>query len=145
MAYEDTSVAVTKSQEGIRKLIMAKKGSRVAFVTDPPREGFEAMVLIGTEPYQIRIYGTCRNPPATKKTAKQQAEFTAQEERRIWRVLYYHLKSVFEAAESGVMEFKELILPYIVTSNGQTIAEQILPKLSQAINQNPARMLNANN
>lgn len=145
MAYEGTEVSVSKSQDGIRKLIMGRKGSRVAFVTDPPREGFEAMVLIDTNPYQIRIYGTVRLAPSNKRTEKQRNDFLSQEERRIWRVLFYHLKSVFEASDSGVMEFRELMLPYIVTANGQTIAEQIIPKLAQAINQNPARMLNANN
>lgn len=145
MAYEGTEVSVSKSQDGIRKLIMGRKGSRVAFITDPPREGFEALVVIDGSGYQIRIYGTARTPPANKKTAKQQGDFLSQEERRIWRVLFYHLKSVFEASDSGVMDLRELVLPYIVTSSGQTIAEQILPRLAQAINQNPARMLNASN
>lgn len=141
MAYEGTEVAVSKSQEGIRKLIMGRKGSRVAFVTDPPREGFEALVMIDEMPYQIRIFGTCRVAPMTKRTEKQKADFQTQEERRIWRVLFYHLKSVFEASDSGVMEFRELMLPYIVTKSGKTVAEWIVPQLAEAINLNPARML----
>lgn len=141
MAYESTEVSVSKSQDGIRKLIMSRKGSRVAFITDPPREGFEALVVIDDMPYQIRIFGVCRHHPVNKRTQKQISDFQTQEARRIWRVLYYHLKSVFESANSGVMEFRELMLPYIVTHNGQTIAECIIPKLSQAINMNPQRLL----
>jgi hypothetical protein len=53
------------------------------------------------------------------------------------------MKDIFEASNSGVMEFRELILPYIVTSDGQTIAQHILPKLDQAIDGNPARLLPA--
>jgi hypothetical protein len=54
-----------------------------------------------------------------------------------------HLKDIFEASNSGVMEFRELILPYIVTKDGKTVAQHILPKLDSAINGNPERMLPA--
>jgi hypothetical protein len=117
----------------------------------PPREGFQAEVLIDGLPYQIRIFGVCRLPPMTRKiykrmvdtTEKQRKDFLDAEARRIWRVLFYHLKSVFEAADSGVMEFRELMLPYIVTKSGKTVGECIVPQLAQAINLNPARLLSS--
>lgn len=154
MAYETTEVPVSRSQEGIRKLIMGRKGGKVAFITDPPQEGFTAIVEIDSLPYQIRLLGICREAPEQKMrtwkgrnvgtkdtTDKYRQQYREAEERRIWRVLYYHLKGVFEAADSGVMEFRELMLPYIVTKSGKTIAEQLLPKLNEAIQQNPARLL----
>ena len=150
MAYDKTEVPVVRSQEGIRKLIMGRKGSKIAFISDPPREGFQAIVQIDGLPYQVRIFGELRAAPETKNrtyrgssglTDNQREAFKLSEERRIWRVLFYHLKSVFEAADSGVMEFRELMLPYIVTRTGQTIAEQIVPRLSEAIESNPARLL----
>ena len=148
MAYETTSVPVARSQEGIRKLIMNRKGSKFAFISDPPREGFQAEVLDGL-PDQIRIFGECRQAPQTRKiysrivdtTDKQRTDFLDDEHRRIWRVLFYHLKSVFEAADSGVMEFRELMLPYIVTKSGKTVGECLVPQLASVINMNPARML----
>lgn len=140
MSYERTAVSVTKSQEGIRKLIMSRKGSRIAFVTDPPKEGFQAVVMIDEMPYQIRIFGEVKLKN-TGRTPKQMEVWIQKEHQRIWRVLFYHLKSVFEAADSGVMEFRELMLPYIVTKSGQTIAESILPNLAAAIESNPARLL----
>jgi hypothetical protein len=156
MAYEATQVPVARSQEGIRKLIMSRKGGKVAFISDPPREGFSAVVEIDAMPYQIRIFGVCRDAPqekakmrrgrnvGTKETTERfQEQFRSTEEKRIWRVLYYHIKSVFEAADSGVMEFRELMLPYIVTKSGQTIGECIVPQLAKAINMNPARLLGA--
>lgn len=158
MAYENTEVPVSRSQEGIRKLILGRRGGRVAFVSDPPREGFTAIVEIDGLPYQIRLMGTCKDAPQEKArmyrgrkistkdtTDKFRVKFVEAEERRIWRVLYYHLKSVFEAAESGVMEFRELMLPYIVTKSGQTIAEQILPRLAEVIEHNPSRLLASGN
>ena len=154
MAYENTAVPVSRSQEGIRKLIMSRKGGKVAFISDPPHEGFTAIVEIDGLPYQIRLMGVCRDAPQEKTrmyrgrkialketTDKFRAKFSEEEERRIWRVIYYHLKSVFEAADSGVMEFRELMLPYIVTKSGQTVAEKLLPHLADAIERNPALKL----
>jgi hypothetical protein len=76
-----------------------------------------------------------------RRTALQDKDRIEREERRIWRVIYYHLKSVFEAADSGVMEFRELMLPYIQIADGRTIAEAVLPQLENAIAGNPSRML----
>lgn len=150
MAYEGTEVAVSRSQEGIRKLIMSRKGGKVAFISDPPREGFSAILEIEGLPYQIRIFGVCKEPPAErgriyrgslKTTDKQRDDFREKEERRIWRVLFYHMKTICESADSGVMELRELLLPYIVTKSGQTIGEHLLPNLAKAIEHNPARLL----
>lgn len=129
MAYEDTSVPVSRSQERIKMLILKNGGTGVAFVTHPPMEGFEAVIPIDGCTYTVRIRAT---------VAGKDAE---QEQRRIWRVLYYHMKDIFEASTSGVMELREMILPYIVTRDGQTIAEHILPKLDKAIEGNPERLL----
>jgi hypothetical protein len=156
MAYEGTEVTVSRSQEGIRKLVMSRRGGKIAFIADPPREGFQAEVMIDGVPYQIRIFGECRQPQTVKPrmykgrkvgeietTDKAQRAFLENEERRIWRVLFYHLKSVFEAADSGVMEFRELMLPYIVTKSGKTVGECLVPQLATVINMNPTRMLEA--
>jgi hypothetical protein len=147
MAYEDTSVAVTKSQEGIRNLVMRHSGFGFAAVSErdpmgkaPSREGFHAKVLIDGKPYAVRVMAQLKMAP-TRMTDVQQQKFREQEERRIWRVLYYHMKSVFEASDSGVMEFRELMLPYILLATGSTIAEKVLPELDRAIQTSPVRML----
>ena len=46
MAYENTLVAVSKSQEAIRKLILSNGGSAIGFLSQPPMEGFQAHVAI---------------------------------------------------------------------------------------------------
>src|SRR5882724_11522324 len=122
MAYENTSVPVNQSQAKIKDLIMRNKGTGVAFVCEPPMEGFQAAMPIDGKTYTIRIQAYLKKERDPE-----------QEARRIWRVLYYHLKDIFEASNSGVMEFRELILPYIVTNDGQTVAQHILPKLDSAI------------
>ena len=135
MAYESTAVPVAKSQESIRKLIMQNGGNAIAFVSQvqPATEGFEAQVKIGGVIYRVRV-------TASVKTARTPKE-AEQNVRRIWRVLFYHMKSVYESSKSGVMEFRELMLPYIVMSDGQTIGDHIVPRLEQVVSGKPERLL----
>jgi hypothetical protein len=61
-----------------------------------------AKVMIDNKPYSVRIMATVKR--ANGRTALQSKEYVEREERRIWRVIYYHLKSVFEAAELRYVE-----------------------------------------
>lgn len=123
MSYEDTRVPVAQSQEGIRKMVYAHQGAGVSFMSRPPREGFEALVTMQKEAYHIRVMATCK--PQGSQSSKE------QEERRVWRVLFWHLKAMFEAADSGVIAIEDIIMPYIVTPDGRTIAEHVAPKLAE--------------
>ena len=134
---------------------MARSGSKIAFISDPPGEGFEAVVQIDGVPYRVRITATTKPAPLTKKrrhyrygivgeketTERFREAWMESETRRIWRVLFYHLKSVFEAADTGVMEFRELMLPYIVMKNGRTVADTLVPRLPELIQMDPGRLL----
>lgn len=133
MAYEKTEVSVVKSQDGIRKLIMGHKGTGVILVSQPPREGFEAMVTIGDQPYHIRIMATCRI--GIRVNDKE------QETRRVWRVLYWHLKAMFEASDSGVIDIRDIILPYVVTRDGRTLSEHLVPRMKEIVTIETNRLL----
>ena len=133
MAYEFTEVPVARSQQKLRELLLRNGATGIAIVSQPPQEGFQAMVKIDGAIYTIRISAVC------KSKAVQSA--IEQEERRVWRVLFHHLKGIFEASQSGVMEFKEMVMPYIVTKDGRTIAEILIPQLDKAVKTNPARLL----
>ena len=74
--------------------------------------------MLDGAPCVIRVVGVVR------KTLNRE-----QEERRIWRVLYYHMKSAFEDADSGVIELRKSLLAFIVTPNGETVGDQIIPRL----------------
>ena len=139
MAYETTEVAVSKSQHGIRQMIYAHKGTGVILVSQPPREGFEAMVTIEKLPYHIRIMATCRSGP--KPGYKFNPSGIEQEERRVWRVLYWHLKAMFEAADSGVIDIRDVILPYVVTADGRTLSEHLVPRMAQVMTMDTNRLL----
>ena len=154
MAYEDTSVSVSKSQESIRKLLRDAGSVSFAAVSDidavsgRATEGFHSKVVIGEKTYSIRIMATVPSMPPPKRgprggaagTAKQLEVFREQAERKIWRVLYYHMKDIFEASSSGVLDFRELILPYLVMADGSSVAEHILPRLDSIL-QSPRGLL----
>jgi hypothetical protein len=135
VSYETTEVPVAKSQQKLRELLLRNKGGRVALISDPPAEGFQAVVPIDGKDYTIKIMATCK--PKYSQSA------TEQEERRVWRVLFHHMKAIFEASKSGVMEFREMMLPYIVTNDGRTVAQCIMPQLDAALANRPERLLPA--
>lgn len=131
MAYETTVVPMAKSQELIRKMIYAHKGMGVSMISQPPREGFEAMVTINETGYLIRVMATCRKVQFDKE----------QEERRVWRVLYWHLKAMFEAADSGVIDIRDVIMPYVVLQDGRTLSEHIIPRMPELMTMDANRLL----
>lgn len=140
MAYENSEVAISKSQEGIRKAVYAHKGTGVSFVSQPPKEGFEALVTLKEIPYHIRIMATSRVRGRYGPFTSKQRE---AEDRRVWRVLYWHVKAMFEAADSGVIAIEDIIMPYIVTPDGRTISEHVKPKLAEMRNLTGNRLLTA--
>lgn len=113
-------------------MIYRHQGTGISFISIRPREGFEALMTINDVPYRVRIMATCKE--------KHDPE---QEERRVWRVLYWHLKAMFEAADSGVIDIRDVILPYVVTPDGRTISEHIIPQMEETMNMTPDRLLTA--
>jgi len=117
MSYEHTYVAPEKSQGAIRKMLLAHGASNVAFASDADKEleGLRATIHLDDRAYGVKIVV----PLIQRRNAKAQD----QEHRRVWRVLYHHIKAIFEAADSGVIDIRELLLPYFVTANGKSLGE----------------------
>jgi len=146
MAYEETDVAVSRSQEQVRRLIYMHRGTGLMLISQAPREGFEAMVDLEGAAYQIRVMATCRKVESfdrqgRSRTPKIIEGMREREERRVWRVLYYHLKAMFEAADSGVIDIRDVIMPYVVLRDGMTLSDHIKPRMSQLMTTDPARLL----
>lgn len=141
MAYEQTEVAVAKSQDAIRKIVYGHQGTGLMLISQPPREGFEAMVTIEKLPYHIRIMATCRVKDRYGYTLSSSRK--EQEEKRIWRVLYHHLKAMFEAADSGVIDIRDVIMPYVVTRDGRTLSEHIMPRMAEIMTVDTSKLLPA--
>lgn len=145
MAYETTEVAVSKSQDGVRKIVYSHKGTGLMLLSHPPREGFEAMVELDKQPYHIRVMAQCKDVSKDrngwKRTDSAHAKAKEQEERRVWRVLYWHLKAMFEAADSGVIDIRDVIMPYVVLRDGRTLADCIKPQMASLMTADPSRLL----
>ena len=75
------------------------------------------------------------------RSAGTVATLIDQELRRVWRVLYWHLKAMFEAADSGVIDLRDVIMPYVVLKDGSTLADHIKPRMAELLTMNPARLL----
>ena len=161
MAYQNTEVPVARSQEGIRRLLRDHGGFSFAAVSqDDPTgehggiEGFEAQIMLDAQPYRIRVLANVPKCPERSNrvyrgsaglTAKQKNDFRERAEKRIWRVLFYHIKAMFEAADAGVLEFRELMLPYLVIpKTNRTIGKELLTgSIQQMLVATPQRLLGA--
>jgi hypothetical protein len=141
VAYEDTVVAVAKSQGAIRELIYSHKGTGVSVISRRPKEGFEALVTVADMPYHVRIMATCRELDKYKRKLSDKER--KQEERRVWRVLYWHLKAMFEAADSGVIDIRDVIMPYVVTRDGRTLSDIIKPQMEDMMTVDTSRLMPA--
>jgi hypothetical protein len=148
MAYETTEVPVARSQEHIRKLIMAHQGFGIAFVSDADpqgielaSEGFHAKVLIDGKPYAVRIMAKVKKTPKSL-TERQREDFKAQGRTA-------HLASALLPHEKRIRGcgFRSYGVPrvnasYLVMSSGETIAERLIPQIDAAIS-HPSRLLTA--
>jgi hypothetical protein len=143
MAYEQTAVPVSRSQEAIRKLILQNGGTGIAFFSRPPIEGFEAYVLIDGTSYCIRLQAECKPDSRVHTRRGCPVDPFEQDCKRIWRVLYNQMKSIYESSRTGVMELRRLVLAFIVTKDGRTVGDHILPQLRLAVEGRIDRMLPA--
>jgi len=67
-ATKAAEVPVSRSQEAIRKSVYTHKGAGINFMSQPPPEGFEALVTMLKQAYHIRVMATSR-PRQTKEEA----------------------------------------------------------------------------
>lgn len=147
MAYESTNVAVEKSQGEIRKLLMQFGASGFQFgegtgINDEPWAG----VSFQHEGHSVMMQAPLKSPTeAEYKALRAKAqraisrtyqeiedEYMEQEHRRIWRVLYWSLKSRMIAVEEGVEEFEQAFLAHLVDPRtGITLWQHVQPAIEQ--------------
>ena len=142
-AYENTDVSPGRSQEAIRKTLRAHGIRQVQFTECWP-EGL-AVEFIRLERNGGAIEKVIRVRIVGKPDADQlrwrgrgKAPATALERRadtelrRVYRVIFHHLKTKLEAVAEGLVAFEEEFLPHIVLPNGATVYEELkatLPKI----------------
>lgn len=148
MAYNETQVPVSQSQEAIRRLIYSHKGTGLMLISEPPREGFEGLVTIDGMAYRLRVMARSKeverhSSQGRRRTDNVMQELREKEIRRVWRVLYWHLKAMFEASDSGVIDIRDVIMPYVVMHDGRTLSEHIVPRMTELMTMDASRLLAA--
>ncbi|HUU57261.1 MAG TPA: hypothetical protein VMW93_07960 [bacterium] len=142
MAYDGTEVPAARSQEGIRG-ILTKYGIRQVQFTDCWPDGV-AVEFIRVEGgpggvekvIRVRVVGKPNADNLVVKKARRRgwrdktrvptAERKSDaERRRVYRIIYYHLKSKLEAVAEGLVTFEEEFLPHIVLPSGATVYDEL--------------------
>lgn len=125
MAYEQTDVAVEKSQAEVRKLLYAH-GARNFSFSETEVDGISwAAVDFIHHDQRVRIRVALKALDANELNARARRavsrtrsqiehEMREQEGRRIWRVLFHGLKARLVSVQEGVETFEEAFLAHLV-------------------------------
>lgn len=142
MAYESTTVDVTKSQGEIRKILTRFGAREFQFGEGTGDDGRKwagvtfkhagHMVMITAplkEVDQSAIESKARRA-RSKTRGEIEAEEYEQENRRIWRVLHWTLKARMVAVEEEVEEFEQAFLAHLVDPmTGVTLWKHMQPAI----------------
>ena len=131
---EGTKVSVDKSQHEVMQLLSKHGITKKAMMSDEGSSsvGFE---MTGVA-YRITIVSPnrgdrsiLRDGRGSQRTPQQQESAYQAEDRRRWRSLVLVMKAKLVAIQDNITTFEQEFLAYIVTDNGQTVGERIIPQL----------------
>lgn len=121
-AYATTATSVTDSKADVMRILGKYGITSIAF--DGKSGGSSGMggfaeTRFLTKRFAVRL--TVPIPPASNPP---------QEERRIWRVLYWSLKAKLESVAAGAETMERAFLPDIVSpETGETVWETLRPRI----------------
>ncbi len=113
---QGTKVSVGRTQEQIRALVI-KAGA------DSYAVGEHNGAAVVTFHMQDRLIRFVLSVPSDQVT----------EERRRWRALHLVIKAKLEIAREGIESFDSVFLANIVTSEGRTVGERLVPSLQKVV------------
>ena len=148
-AYQNTSVSVSRSQEGIRQLLIKADVRGVQF-----SENFETRDInvrfaknVGGNFRTVSVSMKVPSPPERKRKRrvsfrqrhgrmvydKTPSERQDQMTRATYRALHYWLKSQFEAVDFGLLTFEKIFLSHFewIMNDGSkgTLGDLLIPQL----------------
>jgi hypothetical protein len=138
-AYATTQVAVSKTQEDIRKLLVrhSARGMQLTEVFEPPSLCLRFQVLIGDDRQVLAMVNMEVPTGADEARSEREAD---QYRRQAARALFYYLKSQLEAIDFGLVRFEEAFLAHFeiptetgVTTIGQRIVPEFVAASAQAV------------
>lgn len=131
LAYADSSVPVSKSQEEIRQLFRRfDKVDRFAFTEDPHDHTFAVSFMYEELPVNLsfNVWHVYDELTRERKRGFEPARVWAQAERTSYRHVAHFLKAAFNAVELGLVDLHALFLGHFQTPMG-TLAEVLKPRL----------------
>ena len=109
-AYANTAVAVSKTQDDIRKLLMryGAKGMQLTEIFEPPSLNLRFQVIV-EDAGQTALAMVSMDIPTGEEEARNQRE-ADQFRRQAARALFYYLKAQLEAVDFGLVKLEEALL-----------------------------------
>lgn len=139
MTYaKGTDVTVDRSQQEIVRLLNRYKVETYAFGAERGRA--QVMFEIGSTPIRVGIPVPPRPAedkiynPDTGRWVLAMPRWD-QEVKECWRALVLLLKANLEAVERGIVTVEQAFMAYLVTGDGRTVGEIVLPQFLEHRNQ----------
>lgn len=138
MAYaENTDVAVEKSVAEIVGLIKRAGANRIAQVEEPGTLAFQFFLNDRMLRFRVSLPSPADIPQYNpnnhqSRTNDQRIRLAQQRQRQRARALLLVIKAKLESVESGVETFDEAFLPNIVTPEGETVGDWLIPQIADA-------------
>lgn len=140
-AYSDTKVSVDKSRADIGALLRKRGASAIMWLDEPDHSvlrfrwtradlAFVARFdIIPTEPDGKAIRSLVANSRKINRATDARDALLERDQKRLHRVLFWYLKSIFEAEDAGLLKAEEAILGWLEAPDGQRVADKIIPQL----------------
>jgi len=135
----NTKVSVYKSREEIERHLgkYGATGYRYTSIDN----GQTAIIEFSANDKAVRLKLELPNKdqfyktPGGRRRRENEAALKAWEQacRSHWRALAKYIQMTLEAIEIGIVKFDEVFLPYFILPDNSTVADQVLPKLSEML------------
>ncbi len=125
----DTSVPVDRSKSQIEKLLTAHGAQGFQTGWQGPEGDDPGWDVIGFK-WKNRAIRFQIARPVVKSSYRSNQSAMDQKTRQRWRILHLVIKAKLEAVQAGVSVFEEEFLAHIVTDDGQTIGQHLMPRLA---------------
>ncbi len=149
MAYaEDTEVSVERSQAEIQKLLT--KAGATRFMTGFDETSAAVMFTLRGKSFRFMLPLPNRNDKefwvrrvnqhanAGQNTADEAYKKWEQKCRSRWRALALAIKAKLEAVNIGITTFEQEFLAFMMTDNGQTVGDRIIPQIEKSVKEGKA-------
>lgn len=122
-----TTVAVSKSQHEIQRLLMDRGGATHYGLLHGLLGDLIVFTLHGVN-YKVPIRQPqpnddhiCKTETGKRRTAAAKKTAFAQEERRIWRSAYLYIKAIVVAHEDGLINIQQSLTGFAVLGDGRDV------------------------